>query len=134
MSVTVSWADEARTIIRLDFSEPYTGQDYLNALLAQEPYFDAATVEIVHLIYCHNGLPMPEGLFKNIPNIRKKSPATNHPRSGKIIYVDMSPGWEAALNVYLNVYPEQRDKFRFTKTIEEAFALIERLEFDPSAK
>lgn len=118
MAVTVTWADEARTIIHINIANPWTWHELLNA--AHETRGMIATIgHEVAVIYDYTDTATipPGDPILQVPKLA----AARHPQETLTVAVDVDTALgQAAVNVYSNVYHH----VQLVATLDEARALI----------
>jgi len=115
MPVSVQLSDD-KTHLIYEFEEPLEIQELMDAY-AQEKELRNSIAGTVHSI-------VDMSTVRRIPPnwlVAKAGPGLTHPRSGRMLFVGISPGLRIIINTILKITRYQRMKFFETREEAEAF-------------
>jgi hypothetical protein len=123
MTVTVAWDDEAKTILRYEFTDPWTWDEFFAVLDADDDLIGSVE-HTVHVIFDATGMrfvpPNPVAQFKNVASLI-------NPRLGILVIVGNNLWFQKVGEIFHVLYGRRVQgisKVLSTQTLDEARALI----------
>ena len=123
MSISVSWANEQQTIIRLKYGPAWTWEDWLNADRQAMAMLDAAHTP-VDLLHDARDTVMPNNTLSVLPGILRQTSGIKHPNAGLMIVVGAEPFLEIVVSVFKRAYSHHAQQILLSPTMESACALM----------
>jgi hypothetical protein len=121
MAIQVSWHDEAKTIIRLDFDPDWTFDDLRAIDLDTDVMLDEAGQKVCMIADLSKARVVP----RNLPITRMREVLDlAHPNTDIIVAVGMGPMVRMMLETILRIAGGAKDRLRFAATMADAEAAI----------
>ncbi len=121
MAIHISWHDQAKTIIHLDFEPDWTFEDLRGIDLDTDVLLDEAGQKVCMIADLSRARVMP----RNLPITQMREVLDfAHPNTDIIVVVGMGPMVRMMLETILRVAGGAKDRLRFVMTIADAEAAI----------
>jgi len=123
MPITVEWDDDAKTIIRWNYSGPWTISEF-HRLRYQEQRLRA---EVDHRIDCLIDVRAIHMLPKSVSSLFKTlafETTEYHPETSLTVIVGANTVMRVWYEVFKHLYPEQARRYRFVAQLEDAYTTI----------
>ncbi|NDJ62522.1 MAG: hypothetical protein GYB67_15445 [Chloroflexi bacterium] len=121
MAIKVYWQDAAHSIIRFDYREQWTWQEFINAARASWAMADTSTHRVDLIANLTDGQTIPPtGAFGQINAITREGG-----RHWEIaVIVGVNPVIKTLVRAFKQIYREAGHKYLVADTIEDALTLI----------
>ena len=117
MNIVVEWGNESKTILLMDFVQPWTSQDLIAAMEQAMTMMDSIDHEASTIVDMSRKLPMPPDLLTHFPKVAQY----RHPRTKTNVIVAEGSSFAKTLT---NVFSQLYVKLRVADTREEAYTLL----------
>ena len=122
MSITNTWDDEAKTIIRIDYNEGWTWDDFEAAQIEVGEMLGSVEHEVDSVVMLNTG-STPQGILAKFSNVAA-SPVFTYPNSG-VVVVTGARGFIGTLaDLFLKIQSQTAGKITMASTLEEAYEVI----------
>jgi hypothetical protein len=119
LSVQVRWEDEAETILLLEFSGPWTTEDYLKAAEEARQLILAKSHQVCMISSFEQNQMLPQGFLIKVYKFQRHTP----PNQSLNVVVGNSPFVRSVFSVLQKVTARTGGRIRLVNTLEEARAL-----------
>ncbi len=124
MPITVSWADDARTIILEEYGPSWTWEEFLG-VSAQEHHMMDQVEHRVDIIADARSTSLPDRALEMFPEIVRQAATSGHPNAGLYVVVGASRLIRTFITLYSRIYPEHGSNIKLVESMEEAYRVIE---------
>lgn len=119
MAFSVTWEDEAKTILRLTFESPVLITDLAGSQDAMADQLDSVSHPVFQIVDMTAMTKLPEGTLTTLPQLGRHR-HTSHPNGGPAFCVVDNVLVEQIAGVFAKVFR----RFVIVRTVEEAHRLI----------
>jgi hypothetical protein len=122
MSITVSWDDDAQTILRWNFVGIWTWDEFEHELAATARRMEAVPYPVSAIcdMTCSGPLPVTGSAISHMWQARQLA----QEQLTTAIFVGSSAHVRAIIGLFCTIYRQRRDRYLFASSIEEARALL----------
>lgn len=121
MGITVSWDDQAQTVLRLTYSSPWTWEDYYTAMNSVDRLMEESgrVSAIIDDFTASETLP-----FSKVHHIEQFGRALT---AGGVMHILVSPGalWRSMRRIIEREFPNSAGQLIEVNTLNEARSLLE---------
>lgn len=120
MSISVTWDNEAKTIVRFEYEGKWTWEDFYEKIDAANKMMDTVESPCVSIIDMQKSHFLPSGAALHIRNVIRKS--MSHNNSGISVFLDADVIVKAMIEVLRKSYPDilENTEWLYAKTLEQA--------------
>jgi hypothetical protein len=130
VSIQVAWGDPELTILHYFIADPWTWEEFYQAMENARQMREARGPEAVHIIFdMSQGHKLPQGALSHFGNLFRRGAASNASVQS-IVVASSSSFTKAIYNLLVQVYPGAAKKLFYVSTIEEAYAMLGKQEFN----
>lgn len=120
MAVEVRWLNPEKTVILFVYIHPWSWDDLADAREQRDRLMNEVEHPVTVIIDLSASRQLPPNIFAGIRRVWEKK----HAKSGKIILVGANPLIRSASDVLMRLTPGMLPHVRMTKTLEEAYELL----------
>jgi hypothetical protein len=120
MGITVSWDNEAKTIIRYCFEGRWDWNDFYTARAEAHTMLDEVSYKVGIIVDVQLSNFLPNGAISHIRGL----PYKTHPNTGRTILVGANTLIQALYNLFQKLYSTNNGNFMLIRTLEEARAML----------
>lgn len=121
MPITAKWDNEQKTIIRIDYLDGFTWDEFDTVAVREVVAMLDSVNYKVDIISYVGEVTAPKDTLAKLPEV-VASPAFSHPNTGLLVMLEASSFIEILINVASRI--GEVDKFTFTPTLDEAYKAI----------